>query len=69
MCSDSEAAKRIAVNSLREGCGIPVLPGSDLFGQLRHRGLGHMYCTVNGRTDRAPAYDDMGGALSLYWEA
>lgn len=52
-----------------KACGIPVLPGSDLLGQIQHRGLGHMYCTVNGRTDRAPTYDDMGGALSLYWEA
>lgn len=49
--------------------GIALVPGVDLLAQLQHKGLGHLYCTVDGRTVSEPAYEDMGSKVALYWEA
>ena len=49
--------------------GLPLVPGVDMLAQQEHLGLGHLYCLVDGRTERSPTFDDMGSAVSLYWEA
>lgn len=49
--------------------GLPLVPGVDMLAQQEHIGLGHLYCLVDGRTERSPTFDDMGSAVSLYWEA
>lgn len=47
--------------------GLPLRPGHDLLEQHQHLGIGHLFVTVNGETDRDPTYAEMGDTVQLYY--
>lgn len=48
--------------------GLPIITGVDLLGQHQYLGFGHLYAELEGGASRRPTYEDMGAALSLYWD-
>jgi hypothetical protein len=49
--------------------GVPLVCGVDLFEQYGYKGLGSLYCLVDGKYTTNPTYEDMGSTIELYWEA
>ena len=49
--------------------GVPLRCGHDLLEEHAHLGLGKMTVTLDGETDRDPAYADRGTRVQLHWAA
>lgn len=59
----------VRADGLSAVCGLPLVVGTDLLAQHKHKHFGHLYAVLDGGAVRVPTWEDMGRTISLQWEA